>query len=85
MGVGSTVDVAVHALILDTPLYFALCDEYNNGTYKHHAPLIERRRDGTVMRTADLIRANGFQVDEELWRKDESDCSPCNDKVPDSH
>lgn len=85
MGVGYTVDVAVHALILDTPLYFALCDEYNSGIYKHHAPLIERRRDGTVMRTADLIRENGFEVDEELWAMDAADCSPCDNKVPDSH
>jgi hypothetical protein len=85
MGVGYTVDLAVHALILDTPLYFALCDEYNGGQYKHHAPLIERRRDGTVTRTAELLRENGFAVDEELWAMDAADCSPCDNKVPDSH
>lgn len=85
MGVGKTVDVGVHQLILDTPLYFALCDAYNGGHYKHHAPLVERRRDGTVMRTAELIRANGFEVDDELWAVDASDCSPCDNKVPDSH
>ncbi|NSC23528.1 hypothetical protein FM076_21180 [Streptomyces albus subsp. chlorinus] len=85
MGVGQTVDVGVHQIILDTPLYFAFCDEYNKGAYKHHAPLIERRQDGTVMRTADLIRANGFEVDEELWAVDASECSPCDNKVPDSH
>ncbi|MBD0742634.1 hypothetical protein [Streptomyces sp. CBMA152] len=85
MGVGKTVDVGVHQLILDTPLYFALCEEYNGGRYKHHAPLIERRRDGTVMRTAELLRKNGFTVDAELWAVDASDCSPCDDKVPDSH
>ncbi|SFC72582.1 hypothetical protein [Streptomyces aidingensis] len=27
----------------------------------------------------------GFSVDDELWAVDGSDCSPCNDKVPDSH
>ncbi|MFE6688761.1 hypothetical protein ACFVFQ_20095 [Streptomyces sp. NPDC057743] len=85
MGVGKTVDVGVHQLILDTPLYFALCEEYNSGRYKHHAPLIERRRDGTVMRTAELLRKNGFTVDDELWEVDASDCSPCDNKVPDSH
>ncbi|WP_405837368.1 hypothetical protein OG528_08545 [Streptomyces platensis] len=85
MGVGYTVDIGVHQLILDTPLYFALCEEYNDGKYKHHAPLIERRRDGTVMRTADLIRKNGFAIDDELWSVNASDCSPCDDKVPDSH
>ncbi|MFF4407256.1 hypothetical protein ACFY2W_29735 [Streptomyces sp. NPDC001262] len=85
MGVGYTVDIGVHQLILDTPLYFALCDEYNGGTYKHHAPLIERRCDGTVMRTAEIIRRNGFAIDEELWEVDASTCSPCDNKVPDSH
>ncbi|MYU54679.1 MULTISPECIES: hypothetical protein [Streptomyces] len=85
MGVGYTVDVAVHALILDTPLYFALCDEYNGGQYKHHAPLIERRCDGTVMRTAEILRDNGFAVDDELWAMDAAECSPCDNKVPDSH
>jgi hypothetical protein len=85
MGVGYTVDVAVHALILDTPLYFALCDEYNGGRYKHHAPLVERRLDGTVTRTAELLRENGFDVDDELWAMDAAKCSPCDNKVPDSH
>ncbi|MFJ5686594.1 MULTISPECIES: hypothetical protein [unclassified Streptomyces] len=85
MGVGYTVDLGVHQLILDTPLYFAFCEKYNDGRYKHHAPLIDRRRDGTVMRTAELLRKSGFEVDEELWSVDVSDCSPCDDKVPDSH
>lgn len=85
MGIGYTVDIGVHQLILDTPLYFALCEEYNGGNYKHHAPLIERRRDGTVTRTAELIRQSGFTVDDELWSVDASDCSPCDQKVPDSH
>ncbi|MDT0317227.1 hypothetical protein [Streptomyces millisiae] len=85
MGVGYTVDLGVHQIILDTPLYFAFCDEYNRGVYKHHAPLIERRRDGTVLRTAELLRRSGFAVDEELWSVDASDCSPCDNQVPDSH
>ncbi|MCI3932649.1 hypothetical protein [Streptomyces sp. AN091965] len=83
IGVGKTVDIGVHQLILDTPVHFALCDVYNGG--KHHAPLIERRRDGLVGRTADVIRENGFAVDDELWAVDGADCSPCDDKVPDSH
>jgi hypothetical protein len=85
MGVGYTVDVAVHQIILDTPVMFAFCDAYNGGAYKHHAPLIRRRCDGTVLRTAELLRENGFEVDEELWAKDEAACSPCDDKAPDSH
>ncbi|NGO70755.1 hypothetical protein [Streptomyces boncukensis] len=85
LGVGKTVDIGVHQLILDSPVYFALCEAYNRGRYKHHAPLIERRRDGTVLRTADVIRANGFDADGELWAMDGADCSPCDDKAPDSH
>jgi hypothetical protein len=85
LGVGKTVDIGVHQIILDTPVYSAFCDVYNGGVYKHHAPLIRRRRDGTVLRTAGVIREVGFAVDDELWAVDASDCSPCNDKVPDSH
>ncbi|MFE0188974.1 hypothetical protein [Streptomyces sp. NPDC058989] len=85
LGVGRTVDIGVHQIILDTPVYFAFCDTYNGGIYKHHAPLIRRRRDGTVLRTAGVMRDNGFEVDDELWVVDASNCSPCNDKVPDSH
>ncbi|MFF3403124.1 hypothetical protein ACFYW6_32075 [Streptomyces sp. NPDC002659] len=85
LGVGKIVDVGVHQIILDTPVYFAVCDVYNGGRYKHHAPLIERRTDGLVIRTADFINANGFRADEELWAMDGASCSPCDDKVPDSH
>lgn len=81
MGPGFEVD----QIILDTPVYFAICEKYNSGRYKHHAPLIARRRDGIVMRTAEIIRKNGFAVDMELWEVDASDCGPCDDKVPDSH
>lgn len=85
LGVGKIVDIGVHQLILDSPVYFAICQAYNGGRYKHHAPLVERRRDGTVIRTAELIRANGFDADEELWAMDGADCSPCDNKAPDSH
>jgi hypothetical protein len=43
------------------------------------------QREGTVTRTAELLRENGFAVDEELWAMDAADCSPCDNKVPDSH
>ncbi|MDO0933934.1 hypothetical protein QQY66_20430 [Streptomyces sp. DG2A-72] len=85
MGPGCTVDIGVHQVILDTPVYFALCEMYNGGRYKHHAPLVRRRRDGIVMRTAEIIRNNGFEIDMELWEVDASDCGPCDEKVPDSH
>ncbi|MGW0737812.1 hypothetical protein [Streptomyces sp. NPDC002851] len=85
LGVGKTVDIGVHQLILDSPVYFAFCEVYNGGRYKHHAPLVQRRTDGLVIRTADFLRSNGFDADEELWATDGAECSPCDDKVPDSH
>ncbi|MFE8939949.1 hypothetical protein ACFYNX_20955 [Streptomyces sp. NPDC007872] len=85
LGVGKVVDIGVHQVILDTPVYFALCDLYNEGRYKHHAPFIQRRNDGTVTDTAAFLRSIGFAPDEELWARDGADCSPCDSKVPDSH
>lgn len=38
-----------------------------------------------VIRTADFLRSIGFDPDEELWARDGADCSPCDNKVPDSH
>jgi hypothetical protein len=85
LGVGKTVDAGVHQIILDTPVYFAFCEVYNGGRYKHHAPTLVRRGDGLVMRTFDVLQAQGFTPDEILWNGDGEDCSPCDDKVPDSH
>ncbi|WP_151898111.1 hypothetical protein [Streptomyces sp. C8S0] len=85
LGVGKLVDIGVHQLILDTPVWWALCDAYNAGRYKHHAPFIERRRDGLCLRSADFLKSIGFDIDEELWAIDGTDCSPCDNKVPDSH
>ena len=62
-----------------------LCAAYKAGRYKHHAPFIERRRDGLCLRTADFLKSIGFDMDEELWMIDGTDCSPCDNKVPDSH
>ncbi|MEU2772107.1 hypothetical protein ABZ646_04080 [Streptomyces sp. NPDC007162] len=55
------------------------------GEQIHHAPFIERRRDGLCLRTADFLKSIGFEVDDELWAVDGTDCSPCDNKVPDSH
>jgi hypothetical protein len=85
IGVGKAVDIGVHQVILDTPVYFAFCDLYNGGAYKHHAPFIQRRNDGTVTHTAASLRSLGFEPDEELWARDGANCSPCDSKVPDSH
>ncbi|HCA87958.1 MAG TPA: hypothetical protein DEQ61_22330 [Streptomyces sp.] len=85
LGVGKLVDIGVHQLILDTPVWFAICDLYNGGEYKHHAPFIQRRNDGTCLRTAEFMRSIGFDADEELWAIDGAECSPCDSKAPDSH
>ena len=57
LDVGKLVDIGVHQLILDTPVYFAMCDPYNGGAYRHHAKFIERRGDGLCIRTADFLRS----------------------------
>lgn len=88
IGVGKIVDLGVHQIILDSPVYFAFCDLYNgkrDGGYKHHAPLVLRRSDGLVLRTVDVIRGQGFEPTAELWEADGADCSPCDNKAPDSH
>lgn len=85
LGVGRLVDIGVHQIILDTPIYFAFCEVYNAGAYKHHAPFIQRRNDGLCLRTADFLSSIGFIIDEELWAVDGANCSPCDNKVPDSH
>jgi hypothetical protein len=85
LGVGKLVDIGVHQLILDTPVWFAICSLYNGGAYKHHAPFIQRRSDGLCLDTADFLKSIGFDIDPELWAIDGADCSPCDSKVPDSH
>ncbi|WP_267891278.1 hypothetical protein [Streptomyces dysideae] len=37
------------------------------------------------LRSADFLKSIGFDIDEELWSIDGTDCSPCDNKVPDSH
>ncbi|MEW2265526.1 hypothetical protein ACGF5T_32530 [Streptomyces sp. NPDC047853] len=70
------VDVGVHAVILDTVSYFELCERFNGGHYLHHVPEVGFKDDGSVLRTADLIAADGWQVDLPLWA-DAAKCSPC--------
>ncbi|MFF6999097.1 hypothetical protein ACFY93_29670 [Streptomyces sp. NPDC008313] len=85
LGVGTLVDIGVHQLILDTPVWWGICRLYNGGRFKHHAPFIERRNDGLCLRTSDFLTSQGWSIDEELWTIDGANCSPCDNKVPDSH
>ncbi|MEU2264959.1 hypothetical protein ABZ568_00595 [Streptomyces olindensis] len=70
------VDIGVHTIILDTVAYAELCEKYNNGEFLHHVPKVDFKQDGSVMRTAHLVAADGWEVDLSLWA-DAADCSPC--------
>ncbi|EPD67369.1 MULTISPECIES: hypothetical protein [Streptomyces] len=77
IGCGYLVDMGVHAFILDTRNYADFCARNFDGWFLHHVPEIERKNDGTVMRTAHVIESNGFAIDWPLWEKDALQCSPC--------
>lgn len=69
-------DVGVHTIILDTVAYAELCDRFNDGHFLHHVPKVEMKNDGSVMKTATVIAADGWDVDLPLWT-DAADCGPC--------
>jgi hypothetical protein len=77
IGCGQLVDTAVHAFILDTVNYREFCHRYFAGKFLEHVPEIERKCDGSVQRTAEIIQANGFAVDWPLWEADFAKCTPC--------
>ncbi|MCF2526512.1 hypothetical protein [Yinghuangia soli] len=78
IGCGELVDEGVHALILDTGNYRAFCERYmGEGRFLDHIPEIDRRFDGTVLRTAAVIEQHGFAIDWPLWERDALNCSPC--------
>jgi len=56
-------DIGVHQLILDTPVWWGICRLYNGGRFKHHAPFVERRRDGLCLRTGDFLKSQGWPID----------------------
>ncbi|MFC7993962.1 glycine-rich domain-containing protein [Streptomyces pilosus] len=70
------VDIGVHTIILDTVAYAELCEKYNGGHFLHHIPKVEAKNDGSVIRTAHRIAADGWEVDLPLWA-DAADCGPC--------
>ncbi|GAA4806258.1 hypothetical protein [Streptomyces ziwulingensis] len=70
------VDIGVHTIILDTVAYAELCERFNGGIFLHHVPDAEMKDDGSVMRTADLIASDGWEVDLPLW-EDAAKCGPC--------
>ncbi|MCG3039454.1 glycine-rich domain-containing protein [Streptomyces fenghuangensis] len=70
------VDIGVHTIILDTVAYAELCDRFNGGHFLHHVPEVEMKNDGSVMKTARIIAADGWEVDLSLW-EDAAECGPC--------
>ncbi|MFF9526751.1 hypothetical protein ACF1DV_32970 [Streptomyces achromogenes] len=73
---GKLVDIGVHTIILDTVAYAELCDRFNGGYFLHHVPKAEMKNDGSVMRTAGIVAADGWAVDLPLWA-DAGTCGPC--------
>lgn len=72
----SLVDIGVHTIILDTVTYAELCDKHNDGRFLHHVPDVDFKNDGSVMKTAHRVAADGWEVDLPLWA-DASTCGPC--------
>jgi hypothetical protein len=70
------VDIGVHTIILDTVAYAALCERFNDGDFLHHVPDVEMKDDGSVMNTAHVVAADGWEVDLPLWA-DAAECGPC--------
>ncbi|WP_433571772.1 glycine-rich domain-containing protein [Streptomyces sp. CA-251247] len=62
------VDEGWHTLILHTELYWRLCARFGN--FVHHIPEQPdsgRHDQAVIHRTTTLIRAAGWDVDEDLW------------------
>ncbi|WP_336621296.1 hypothetical protein [Streptomyces sp. DH10] len=70
------VDIGVHTVILDTVAYAELCERFNGGVFLHHVPKVGMKNDGSVMKTAHIVAADGWQVDLSLW-VDAAECGPC--------
>ncbi|MEU5117074.1 hypothetical protein AB0G64_37020 [Streptomyces longwoodensis] len=70
------VDIGVHTVILDTVAYAELCENFNAGRFLHHVPRVDMKNDGSVIKTAHIVAADGWEVDLPLWT-DAADCGPC--------
>ncbi|MFD0142811.1 MULTISPECIES: hypothetical protein [unclassified Streptomyces] len=47
--------------------YAELCDMHNDGRSPYHVPEVESKNDGSVMKAAHRIAADGREVDLSLW------------------
>ncbi|RMI90833.1 hypothetical protein BIU87_24995 [Streptomyces sp. ZS0098] len=72
------VDLGLHALILHTKEYAALCERYA-GRFLHHnpAPGSGARDPEKVASSARAMKAAGFMVFDELWTMDGTSLAQC--------
>ncbi|MFH8804262.1 hypothetical protein ACH4F6_32520 [Streptomyces sp. NPDC017936] len=70
------VDIGVHTIILDTVAYAEPCENFNGGQFLHHVPKVDMKNDGSVLKTAHTVAADGWEADLPLWT-DASTCGPC--------
>ncbi|MGW6745023.1 hypothetical protein ACWGDX_30535 [Streptomyces sp. NPDC055025] len=70
------MDIGVHTVILDTLAYAELRERFNSGHFLHHVPEAGFKEDGSVMKTAQHVAADGWEVDLPLWA-DAAKCGPC--------
>ncbi|XXZ50346.1 hypothetical protein AAGT00_19330 [Streptomyces cavourensis] len=72
------VDLGLHALILHTKEYAALCERYA-GRFLHHnpAPGGGARAPEKVASSARAMKAAGFMVFDELWTVDGTNLAQC--------
>lgn len=73
-----SVDIGWHTFILYTKSYTEFC-ETHAGKYIHHEPsdIPEVEFDGGSPReTVEVLKRNGYSVDEQLWLKSDGNCFP---------
>ncbi|APS20355.1 hypothetical protein TK78_16400 [Streptomyces sp. Tue 6075] len=72
------VDLGLHALILHTKEYAALCEQYA-GRFLHHnpAPGGGARDPEKVAASAHAMKAAGFMVFDDLWTVDGTNLAQC--------
>lgn len=72
------VDLGLHALILHTKEYAALCERYA-GRFLHHNPAPDggARDLEKVAASARAMKAAGFMVSDDLWTVDGTNLAQC--------
>ncbi|SNX55868.1 hypothetical protein SAMN06272735_0302 [Streptomyces sp. TLI_55] len=63
---------------LDTVAYAELCERFNGGVFLHQVPKVDMKDDGSVMKAAHIVGADGWEVDLPLW----ADAAECERHAP---